>query len=96
MAMPREALAGRASVFDAFRLKENGRRELVAESGADGHAFAADGAAAAQHGCTGLGPHARTETVGLHAFAAIGLKCALGHETELLIPGENLRLNGKY
>jgi hypothetical protein len=90
------ALSGAASVSGAFRLKENGRRVLVAEAGADCYALAADGAAAAQHGSTGLGLHARTETMGFHAFAAIGLKCALGHENRLLFPDENLRLDGKY
>jgi len=32
----------------------------------------------------------------LHAFAAIGLKCALGHKNALLLPEENLRLDGKF
>ena len=76
-----------------YRISEDA---LVAESGADGYAFAADGAAATQYSCTGLGLHTRTKTVGFHAFAASGLKCALGHENALLFPGENLRLNGKY
>jgi hypothetical protein len=80
----------------AFRLKENGRRGLVAESGADRDALAADGAAAAQHGGARLGLHARTETMGFHALAAIGLKGTLGHENILLFPDENLRLDGKY
>jgi hypothetical protein len=69
---------------------------LVAESGADSHALATDGAAAAQHGSTGLGLHARTETMGFHPFAAVGLKCALRHENALLFPDENLRLDGKF
>jgi hypothetical protein len=80
----------------ASRLKESGRRGLVAEAGADRDALAADGAAAAQHGGASLGLHARTETVSLHALAAIGLECALGHEKFLLFSDENLRLDGKY
>jgi len=71
-------------------------RGLVAEASADGHALAADGAAAAENGCAGLGLHTRAEAVGFHALAAIGLKCALGHENALLFPKENLRLNGKF
>jgi hypothetical protein len=59
---------------------------LVAEAGADGHALAADGATAAEHGCAGLGLHASAEAMGFHAFAAIRLKCALGHENALLFP----------
>jgi hypothetical protein len=42
-----------------------------------------------------LGLHARAEAVRLHAVAAIGLKCALGHENALLFPVQNLRLDGK-
>jgi hypothetical protein len=68
---------------------------LVAEAGADSHALAADGAAAAQYCCPGLGLHARAETVNFHASAAIGLKCALGHEDTLLFLNEILRLDGK-
>jgi len=34
--------------------------------------------------------------VGFHALAAVGLKCALGHENALLFPKENLRLDGKF
>jgi hypothetical protein len=75
---------------------QNCRRESVAEAGADGHALAADGPAAAQHGCACLGLHSRTETVGFQAFTAIRLKCALRHENALLFPDENLRLDGKY
>jgi hypothetical protein len=73
---------------------QRGKRRLVAEASADGHALAADGAAAAQHGGSSLGLHARAETVNFHAFAAIGLKCALGHEDTLLFLEEILRLDG--
>jgi hypothetical protein len=73
---------------------QSGWRRLVAEASADGHALAADCTAAAQHGCSSLGLHARAETVDFHAFAAIRLKCALGHENALLFLEENLRLYG--
>jgi hypothetical protein len=76
---------------------ETERREgLVAEAGTDGNALATDGATAAEYGCAALGLHPRAETVGLDALAAIGLKCALGHENALLYPLKNLRLDGKY
>ena len=52
---------------------------LIAESGTDGHALAARRAAAAQNGRAALGLHARPESMCLHARAAVGLKCALGH-----------------
>jgi hypothetical protein len=91
MRMPEGLLAG--TVCNQFRAQEeaggcgrgeHGRRRLVAETGAHGYPFAANGTAAAEDGCAGLGLHTRTETVSLHAFAAIGLKCALGHENALL------------
>jgi hypothetical protein len=85
-----ESLCGR------LRLKQIDGRRLVAEAGAYGDTLAADGATTAQHGCAGLGLHARTKTVRLDAFAAIGLKCALGHENALLFPLTNLRLDGKF
>lgn len=49
--------------------------------GADGNALTASGAAAAEHGCTGFGLHARPEPVSFHAVAAIGLKGTFGHIT---------------
>ena len=92
MALPEGVPAGR-QLIPAQNETAGG---LVAEAGADSHALAADGAAAAQHGCAALGLHPRAKTVSLHAFAAIGLKCALRHENALLFPGENLRLDGKF
>jgi hypothetical protein len=101
MRMPERVLA--ETDCNPFRLQEeaggcgrgeHGHRRLVAETGAHGYTLAADGAAAAEDGCAGLGLHTRTETVSLHAFAAIGLKCALGHENALLFPKENLDLYG--
>jgi hypothetical protein len=80
------------ALVSVYVISENA---LVAEAGADGHALAADGATAAQDGGAALGLHARAEPVRLHAFAAIGLKCALGHKNALLFPEENLRLDGK-
>jgi hypothetical protein len=67
----------------------------VAEAGTDGDTFAASGAAAAQHSSSSLSFHARAEPVRLHAVAAIGLKCALGHENALLFPVKYLCLVGK-
>jgi hypothetical protein len=57
---------------------------LVAEAGGYSDTFAADGTTAAQYGCAALGLHPRAESVRLHAFTAIGLKCALGHKNALL------------
>jgi hypothetical protein len=68
--------------------KQNGKRKSVAEAGAYGYTLAADGATAAQYGRAALGLHARAEAMRLHSFAAIGLKCALGHESALLFPLE--------
>jgi hypothetical protein len=90
------ALPGTAKVCGAFRLKENGRRELVAETGTDGYPLTANGATAAQYRSACLGLHTRAKTMGLHTLAAIGLKCALGHENALLFPSKNLRLDGKF
>jgi len=59
--------------------------KLVAESGADGNALAALGAAAAEHGGSALGLHAGPKAVGLDPLAAVGLKCALRHGNALLI-----------
>jgi hypothetical protein len=72
----------------------NNWKASVAEAGANRHTLPSDGAAAAQHGGASLGLHARAEPVRLHAVAAIGLKCALGHENTLLFPVKNLRLDG--
>jgi hypothetical protein len=86
MAKPEGVSAGSLPGKGKFRLKQNLQAGLVAEAGADGHAPAADGATAAEHGCASLGLHASAETMGFHAFASIGLKCALGHENALLFP----------
>jgi hypothetical protein len=75
--------------------EQRGSRDLVAEAGAHRNSLAANGAAAAQHGCAALGLHTRTETMRLDAFPAIGLKCALRHRNALLFPEEILRLDGK-
>jgi hypothetical protein len=69
---------------------------LVAEACADRYAFAADGAAAAEHGSAGFGLHARPESVGFHAVAAVGLKCTLGHRYPLLLIKENLRFSSIF
>jgi hypothetical protein len=85
MALPEGVPAGTLARLAIFRLKQNGWRRLVAEAGADGDAFTANGAAAAEHGGAGFGLHPRAKAVSLNALAAIGLKCALGHEIALLI-----------
>jgi hypothetical protein len=63
---------------------------LVAEASTDGNALAANGTATAQYCCAGLGLHARPKSVRLHTVAAVGLKCALGHENALLFPIEDV------
>ena len=54
-------------------------RELLAESGLYGHAFASLGATARKHRLAGLGLHPGTEPVSLTPPPAVGLKCALRH-----------------
>ena len=100
MAVPEGVSAGRATIAQIHSGSNKGRRQIggrgsVAEAGADGHTLTADGAAAAEDGSAAVGLHAGAETVGFHALAAIGLKCALGHRNALLSPLEYLRLNGK-
>ena len=75
--------------------KLNGGKQLVAESSADRYTLAANGATTAQHRGASLGLHARAKSVRLHAMAAVGLKCALGHRIALLLPIGNLCLDGK-
>jgi hypothetical protein len=87
-----ETLPGKGKL----RLIQNLQAGLVAETSADRHALAANGATAAEHGCASLGLHAGAEAMGFHAFASIRLKCALGHENALLFPDGNLCLDGKY
>jgi hypothetical protein len=55
---------------------------LVAVTGADGDLVTALGAAAVEHGCTGLGLHTGEKPVGLRAVAAVRLKGALRHGTD--------------
>jgi hypothetical protein len=68
---------------------------LVAVTRAHGYALAARRAAAAEHGCARLGLHARAKAMRLHAAAAVGLKCALGHGMRSCFLLKNLRLDGK-
>jgi hypothetical protein len=96
MVMPGRDRSETATECGAFRIKPDGREGLVAETSADSNALAPDGATAVQHGCAGLGLHSRAETMCLHTVAAIGLKCALGHEYALLFPERNLSLDGKF
>jgi hypothetical protein len=69
-------------------LAEGRESGLVAEASAHCNALATDRTAAAQYGCAGFGLHARPKSVRLHTVAAVGLKCALGHENALLFPVE--------
>jgi hypothetical protein len=104
--MPKYANAEERGRWTAFRPKRIGarsapaqkteRQTLVAEAGAYGHTLTANGATAAQNGRAALSLHTRAKTVRLHSFAAIGLKCALGHENALLFPEQNLCLDGKF
>jgi hypothetical protein len=100
IALPVDVSAGRAMIAQALAGSNQGQRRIgwrgsVPETGADGDALAADGATAAEDGSAALGLHAGAETMGFHALAAIGLKCALGHNNALLSSSGNLRLNGK-
>ncbi len=62
------------------------RRMLVAITRRNRDALASLGATARKHGLAALGLHTLPEAVHFGAFAAIGLKCALGHaETALLV-----------
>ena len=64
--------------------------------GADRDALAAGCAAAAEHRCTGIGLHARPESVCFYTVAAVGLKSTLGHVDPLLFLKENLRVSSKF
>ena len=90
MAMPEGVSAGRQALAVLSSPALSGSNlaagRLVAEAGADSDALAANGTASAQHGSAAFGLHPRAKTVGLHAFTAIGLKCALGHGNALLFP----------
>jgi hypothetical protein len=81
-----------SSLCAPIRLKRNCWQTLVAEAGAHRHTLAANGATAAQNGCAALGLHPSAKSMRLHTSAAIGLKCALGHEIALLCLLENLAL----
>jgi hypothetical protein len=75
--------------LERIKLERSSRRglqlaALVAEAGADCNTPAALGAAAAEYRGSALGLHAGSEAVSLDAFAAIRLKCALGHGNALL------------
>ena len=70
-------------------------RSLVAEACADGNALTADGTAAAEHGSTCFGLHARPESVYFYTAVAVRLKCALGHGNALLFALKNLRFDSE-
>jgi hypothetical protein len=65
---------------------------LVAEAGADRDLVTAFGATAGEHSSAALGLHTGTETVGLGPVTTVGLKCALGHGTALLLMTRNVCL----
>src|SRR5579875_2083771 len=96
--MPSRAGPGVGFIGDCLLRKQPEERSgerlatmpLVAVTCADGHAPAARGAAAAEHGCARLGLHTRAETVLLQAALAVGLKCALRHEMRSSICRINL------
>lgn len=71
---------------------------LIAIAGADSNALAALGAAARKHGSSCLGFHPREESMGLRPVTAVRLKCALRHDTALLILLKNfcLKASLKY
>ena len=78
------------------RLMEDVRKELVAETCADGDTDTASCAAAGKNGGAALGLHASPESVHLYTTATVGLKCALRHRTALLNPVEYCCLGGKF
>ena len=69
-----------AKKSDAFA-SAKGDEELVAEACGDSDFMTALGAAAAQHSGSGFGGHANEKAVDLRAAAAVGLECALRHES---------------
>jgi hypothetical protein len=87
------AVSGSISRFGSAAFESRTGRESVAMRGTDGDALASCGAPAAEHGCAGIGLHARPEAVRFRAVAAVGLKCSLGHRDPLLFPKENLRFS---
>jgi hypothetical protein len=84
------AVSGSISRFGGAALESRTGRESVAMRGTDGDALASGGAPAAEHGCAGIGLHARPEAVRFRAVAAVGLKCSFGHRDPLLLGKENL------
>jgi hypothetical protein len=89
----RTADCGSNSRFGGAALESTIGRESVAMRGTDGDALASCGAPAAEHGCAGIGLHARPEAVRFRAVAAVGLKCSFGHRDPLLFPKENLQFS---
>jgi hypothetical protein len=61
---------------------------LLAESWLHRHSLTALGAPPREHLGAALGLHTRTKTVLLRALTPVGLECALGHETSLLLTGK--------
>src|SRR5690349_21421339 len=61
---------------------------LLAEAGLHRHPLAALRAPTRKHLGAALGFHTRAKTMLLRAFTPVGLECALGHETSLLLTGK--------
>src|SRR5450755_4752587 len=60
-------------------------RTLLTETRFHRDPLAALGAPARDYGATALGLHSSTKSVRLRAMTPVRLKCALGHETSLLL-----------
>jgi hypothetical protein len=58
---------------------------LLPETRLDRYPLATFGAAAGKNRTSALGLHARPEAVSLRAVTTVGLECALGHESYLLL-----------
>ncbi len=69
---------------------------LVAVSSAYGNALAALGTTARQYSSPGFGLHPRKESVRFCAVAAVRLKCALWHDSALLISLRKFVPEGKF
>jgi hypothetical protein len=70
-------------------MNHHGKFALVAVAGAYRNALAPFGAAAGKNRGPRLSFHTRQKAVRLRAMTAVGLECALGHNTALLISLKN-------
>jgi hypothetical protein len=95
LAQPAVTWGHQAHLFQD-RMKGGRERRLVAVAGTNGNALTTLGAAAGQHRGSGFGLHTRQETVGLGPMTAVRLKCALWHNTALLILRKNFCLEASF